>query len=117
VAHGDTGYAARAPHRAVVHWKDHRFTLRERHHHRSRLRARPLFDQHELAAGEILARDAQQDGQLQREDQRAVQVLVKAVEIILAIAQQQRRWLGLARCTSALSAIDPLSLTGIDPLT
>src|SRR5689334_17263624 len=53
VAHCHAIGAAGALHRAMVDGKDHRLAQLERHHRRSRLRARPLLDQHELAAGEI----------------------------------------------------------------
>ncbi len=57
--------ALRPAHRALVHRKDHRLPLFQRHNLRPRLHPRPLFRQHELAAGEILARLRQQDRRLQ----------------------------------------------------
>ena len=95
VAHGDAIGAARALGRTMMHREDHRLALCERHHLRARLGAWPLLDQHEFTAGEILAGRAQQDGQLQRKHQRSVEILVQAVEVVLAVAQQQRRRLCL----------------------
>ena len=47
---------ARPLHRSVMHSKSHRIALPQRNHFGARLHARPLFGQHELAAGEILPR-------------------------------------------------------------
>ena len=64
---------------------------RERHDLALRLRARPLLDEQELAAGEVFARRAQQHRQLQREDQLAVEVLVQAVVVAGLVFEEQRR--------------------------
>ena len=66
------------------------------------LHARPLLGQHELAAVEIRARLRQQDRDLQREDMLAVEILVQAVVVARAIAQQQRRRPRLAGRVAAL---------------
>src|SRR5919199_5015345 len=45
----DAVVAARPLHRAMAHSEDHPVALAQRHHLRSRLHARPLLHQHELA--------------------------------------------------------------------
>ncbi len=82
---------ARALHRPVMHSKDHRIALPQRHHLGPRLHPRPLLGQHELAAGEIAPWFRQQDRDLQRKHVLAIEVLVQAVVVALAILQQQRR--------------------------
>ena len=62
----------------------------------TRLHARALLGQHELAAGEVSARLRQQDGELQREDMLAVEVLVEAVVVAGAVAEEERGRAGLA---------------------
>jgi hypothetical protein len=52
------------------------------------LRARPLLDDQQLAALEILLRRVQQHDHLQREPFGAVQILVQAVVVARYIAQQ-----------------------------
>src|SRR4051812_3268887 len=96
MAQVDAVESARALHRPVMHGKGHRIALRERHHLRSRLHPRPLLRQHELAAGEIVPRFREQDRDLQRKYMFAIEVLMQAVVVALAILQQQRRWPGLA---------------------
>src|SRR5271169_5295698 len=68
VAHGDAIGAADTVDRAMVHRKDHRLALAQRHHLATRLHPRPLLDQQELAAGKIAPRIAEQHRQLQRKD-------------------------------------------------
>ena len=65
--------------------------LDERHHLGARLHARALLGQHELAAGEIPARLAQQHRELDRENHVTVDVLVETVVASRFVAQQQRR--------------------------
>src|SRR5437764_1607560 len=91
VAHGGAVPAARALHRPLVDGEDDCVALAERYDLAARLHARPLLDQHELAAVELPRRVAQQDGGLQREDQLAVKVAVQAVVVARAVAQQQWR--------------------------
>src|SRR6185312_304723 len=74
VTHGGAGCAARAWNRPMIDREDDGVALRQRHHLRPRLHARPLLGQHELAAGEVLAGPGQQDRHLQREDMLAIQV-------------------------------------------
>ena len=47
---------ARPLHRPVMDSKNHRVSLRERHHFGTRLHARPLLGKHKFTAGEIAAR-------------------------------------------------------------
>jgi hypothetical protein len=69
VAHRDAVIAARTLGRAMVNREDDGFALAQGDDFTFRLGARPLLDQEELAAGEVVLRVAQQDRQLQREDQ------------------------------------------------
>ncbi len=57
VPHIDAIDAARALHRTVLDGENHGVALAQRYDFRPRLHARPLFGQHELAAGEIAAPD------------------------------------------------------------
>ena len=97
MTHRDAIVTARSGDRAMVDREHHRVALDERHHLDSRLHAWALFGQDEFAAGEILARPRQQDRDLQRKDVLAIQVLVQAIIIAGAIAQQQRRRPRLSR--------------------
>src|SRR5665213_1068291 len=83
--------SARPRDRPVMHSKSHRIALRQRHHFRPRLHARPLLRQHEFAAGEISSRFRQQDRDLQREYVFTVEILMQAIVVAFAILQQQRR--------------------------
>ena len=57
----------------------------------ARLRARALLDEQELAAREVRPGTAEQHRDLERERDRAVEVLVQAVVAAGGVAQQQRR--------------------------
>src|SRR6185295_16894108 len=57
---------------------------------------RPLLDEQELPAREVLTGTVEQAGHLEREGHVAVEVLVQAVVPARLVAQQQRRGLGLA---------------------
>ena len=71
--------AAGASFGPVPDGKDHRLALARAGHHRSRLLARSLLDEHALPAGEVLVRPTEHDEQLEREGEVAVDVLVQAV--------------------------------------
>ena len=85
-------------HGPVMHSKGDRVALPERNHLGPRLHPRPLLRQHELAAFEIAPRLRQQDRDLQREYMLAIEILMQAVVVTLAILQQQRR---RPRCPAA----------------
>jgi len=53
MAHSDSINSAFALHRPVIHGEYHRIPPAQRHHLGTRLRARPLLGQHELAALEV----------------------------------------------------------------
>lgn len=78
--------AARAVHGPVMHRKDHRIALTQRHDFRARLHAWTLLRQYELTAREILAWFGQQDRELQRKNVLAIQVLMQAVVIASRVA-------------------------------
>src|SRR5262245_65774848 len=73
--------ALRTLHWPVVHREGHRITLSKRHDLGAALHARPLFGQDELAAGEVHAGLREEDRDLDRECDIAVEILVEAVEV------------------------------------
>src|SRR5580704_7418065 len=100
--------------RPVVDGEHDGVALLERHDLRPALHARPLLGQHELAAGEVLAGLRQQDRDLQRECEIAIQVLVQAVEVAGHVLQQQRCWTRLSSLVALLQEVGVLD--GIAPL-
>src|SRR5690348_13104995 len=82
--------AARTAHGTMMYGKNHRLALPQRHDLALRLHAWPLLHQEELAAGEV-RRIAQQDGELQREDQCAVEILVQTIVVAGGVAEDERR--------------------------
>ena len=82
---------ARSLNRTLAHGEDHPVALPQAHDLGARLHARALLGQHELAAGKVPPRRRQQDRDLQRKDDLAVDVLMQAIVVARAIAQQQRR--------------------------
>ena len=102
VAHGDAIGAARALHRAArARRRSRRRPGARRHDLGARLHARPLLGQHELAACEVAARLGQQDRDLERKQMLAVDVLMQAIVVARAIAQQERRRPRLTRLVAA----------------
>jgi hypothetical protein len=73
--------AARTAHGPVIDGKNHRVPLLERHDLGPRLHARPLLGDHEFATREVAPGLGQEDRQLQREMELAIEVLVQAVVI------------------------------------
>src|SRR3989441_12929466 len=61
----------------------------------------PLVDQQELAAGVVDARAGEEAGELQGEDDVAVEVLVEAVVAPRLVVEQERGRLGLAPAAAA----------------
>ena len=70
-----------------MHGEDRAVAFRERHHFDSRLHARALFGEHELATREFGVRGGQQEHGLQRKDVLAVKILVQAVVIVGPVLQ------------------------------
>src|SRR5689334_17162700 len=73
--------ALAALNRAAVDGEHDRVALLQRDHFDPALHPRALFGQNEFAAGKIQAGLRQQDGELQRERQFAVQILMQAIEV------------------------------------
>src|SRR5580704_17083629 len=92
---------ARPLHRPLAHGKDDAVALRKRRDLRALLHARALLGQHEFAAGEVMARLGEQDRELQRKEMLAVHVLVQAMVVAGAVAQEQRRRSLLTRLMAA----------------
>src|SRR5262250_414053 len=83
------------------HWpmmdrEDDAVPLPERHHFNARLLARSLLREHEFTAREVVSWHRQEEGDLQREDMLAIEILMQTVVIALVIVQEERRWPGLA---------------------
>src|ERR1700734_2651809 len=93
---------ARSLHWPLAHCEDDAVALRERRDLRARLHARPLLGQHELATGEVAPGLGQEDRDLQRKEMLAVHVLVQAIVVAGAIAQQKGRRPLLTRLMAAL---------------
>ncbi|ABA53703.1 hypothetical protein BURPS1710b_A0614 [Burkholderia pseudomallei 1710b] len=96
---------ARALHRAMMDGEHDRVALLERHDIGARLHARPLLGDHEFAAREIGARLREQNRRLQREYVLAIQILMQAVVVAFAIAQQQRCRTQLSGCAATLDEV------------
>src|ERR1700724_95897 len=102
VAHVDPIGATGAAYRTMGDRKDHGFALRERHDLRTRLHARPLLGEHEVSAGEVGIRPRQQKRDLQRKDVLAVEILMQAVVVALAVLQQKGCRPGLSGMVTAI---------------
>jgi hypothetical protein len=81
----DAVKTARTLYRTVMNSECDCVALSQRHNFGSGLHARTLFGQHELAAGKVLSRLGQKNGDLNREDMFPVQILMKAVVIAFAV--------------------------------
>ena len=90
VAHGYSIDAASASPRSMVNGEDDGFTLMERHDGDAGLHARPLLGEDKLAAGEVAGGIAEEEGYLEREDERAVEVLMEAVVVAGLVLEEQR---------------------------
>jgi hypothetical protein len=62
----------------------------------------PLFRQHELAPGEVLAGNRKEEGDLQRENEIPIHVLVQAIKIALSILKEERSRLGLTGLVASI---------------
>jgi hypothetical protein len=82
--------ALRTLHRPIVDSEGHGISLPKRHDLDATLHARPLFVQGELAACEVRAGFREEDCDLDRKREIAVQILVEAIEVARDILQQQR---------------------------
>src|SRR5712691_4179466 len=100
VAHGGAMPAAGAPHGAMTGGEDHQLALLGVDRLAARLCPRALLDEQEIAALVVLAATAQEDGDLERERDVAVEVLVQAVVAAGLVMQEERGGLGLAVTTA-----------------
>ena len=85
----------------MVDRKDPGSAPAERDHLGARLHARPLLGEHEFAAQEVSSRRGQEKSGLQREDVLAVEILMQAVVVALAVLQKERRGLCLPGAMAA----------------
>jgi hypothetical protein len=88
VAEAGAVEAARAFDWTISGTDNHSFPLFEAYGMTDRLRTRLLLYQQQFASGELLVRPAQTDHNLEGKEDLAVQILVEAIEITGAIAQQ-----------------------------
>src|SRR5262245_58719211 len=79
VSHVDAVVPPRAPDRSLVHGEDHALPLAKGDDLDTRLHARPLLGQDELAPREVGVRLREQERHLQREYVVAVEVLVERI--------------------------------------
>ena len=79
VPHGRAIISARGAQRTMSYRENHRFTLCERYHMRTRLHPRALLCEQEFAAFKIALRRRQENRELKRENQIAIQVLMQAI--------------------------------------
>src|SRR5437667_3787280 len=92
VAHDDAVRAPGAGNWPFARSEHHSGALRDRHCVPTRLRAWTLLEQQELAAGVIDSGAAQDEHDLQRKRELAVDVLMQTVVAAGVVRQQQRRW-------------------------
>jgi hypothetical protein len=96
-----TVVALRPTHGPVVNGERYGVTLPKRYDLHATLHPRPLFGQDQLATCEIDVRLRQQDGNLDREGEIAVEILVEAVEVTRDVPQQQRCRTNLTRSVTS----------------
>src|SRR5262249_19110058 len=94
--------AAGALHRAMVNREDYCVTLIGSEHFDAGLAARLLFRENKFAAFKISSMLAQKEGDLKREENLAVQILMQAVEVTGTVLEDQRRRASLARGVTLL---------------
>src|SRR5688572_1962287 len=112
----DAVHGTRPLHRPMVYREDHSVTLAQRDDLDSRLHARTLLGQNELAAREVLPWLREKERDLEREDVVTVEVLVQAVEVILAVLKQERRRTSLSCRVAAREELRMLRrISHIDP--
>lgn len=89
MAQGDPIGASGAALGPVVDSEDYRLTLMERNDRGPGLHSGTLFGQNELSTREVLPRFAEEKGDLEREDELTIEILVETVVIVLLIFEQQ----------------------------
>ena len=83
--------AFRSLNRPIVYGEGHRITLPQWHYFGAALHTWSLFSQHKFSAGEVAFGFGEEDCNLEREREVAVEILMQAVEVTWHILQQQRR--------------------------
>lgn len=91
VAHVNPIDSTGSLHGTGVNCERYSIALLERYNLYARLHTWTLFGQHKLAAGKIVVRRGEQDGDLNRENMLSVEILMKAVVIAFAVLEEQRR--------------------------
>jgi hypothetical protein len=101
MAHVDAIGAARALLGPLPHGEDDAVALAQAHNLHPRLHPGPLLGQHEFAAVKVASRLGKEDRDLERKKVLAIDVLVQAIVVAGAIAQQERRRPRLTRLMAA----------------
>ena len=81
MSHIDTISASRSLHGSMMDREDHSLSLSEVNHFSTRLHARSLLCQHELASGKIAAWLREKKCDLQGKYVLTVEILMKAIEV------------------------------------
>jgi len=84
--------ALRPRYRAVMDCEGHRIPLPKWYDLSTALHARPLLGQNEFATCEVLAGLREKNGDLEREGEIAIEILMETIEVTWNILQQQRCW-------------------------
>ena len=100
--------AARTLNGPIMNCENDGVALAERHDHRPALHARTLLRHNELSSGEVRTGIGQQNGQLERENVLAVDVLVEAVVVADSILKQKRRRPRLSGMVATLDEVGVL---------
>src|SRR6202030_1893941 len=95
MAHVHAMESARSRGRTIAVREDNSLAFIERDRFTARLRARPLLDEQKFAAFEITTTPAERAGELERERDLAIQILMQAVVSAGFVAKDERRLLGL----------------------
>lgn len=88
VPHGDAQDSARAPDGAMMNREDDPATAIEADDFDSRLHARSLLGEDELAVGEILSGLCEQKRNLEREHMLSINILMQAVVVVCLIPEE-----------------------------
>lgn len=99
----------------MVDGESHGIALAKWHHFWSRLHPRSLFRKHELSTGKVARRVREQNRYLHWKYVLAIEILVQAVIVSLAVLQEQWRGPGLSGVMTALDELlMPIRIANLD---
>lgn len=107
MAHGYSIHTTGTVLRAMVDGEDDSLALMERDDRGPGLHARALFGEDELASSEVASRLAEEEGDLKREDELAIEVLMETVVVLLLVLEKQ--WSG-ASLASVVAELENFSV-------